>query len=375
MKRKILAVWMAIIMVSIVPLNASSLSNKKSELEDTKQNIKNSKDQLAQVEAEKVQLEKEVDALDQKIIAAENKLLTIENDLETKREQVKTTQKDLEDAMLKKEYQYEATKDRMVQMYKNKKSGYIELVFSSGSLSEMLNRAQYIKVISQYDNQLLDEYEKQEQVIAEKKQVLEDEQAYIEKLYKSQESAKSDLEKMRADKNAKIKQKDSKANSLNAEIDEMEAISKQLEKDIKKLTQNSTVKYTGGKFEWPVPGYYTISSEYNPRENPVLKIPEFHQGIDIPAPYGKAVNAAANGKVIVAGWVNGFGNTIMIDHGSGIVTIYGHNSSLVANVGDTVTKGQQVAKIGSTGRSTGNHCHFEVRINGQHTSPWKYLNR
>ena len=375
MKRKILAVCIATIMVSIMPLNASSLSNKKNELEDTKQTIKNSKNQLAQIKSEKDQLEKEVDALDQKIIAAENKLLTIESDLENKKEQVETAKKDLEEAMMKKKYQYEATKDRMVQMYKNKKTGYIELVFSSGSLPELLNRAQYIKVISQYDNQLLDEYEKQEEIIAEKKKILESEQVHIEKLYANQEAAKSDLENMRADKNAKIKQKDSKANSLSAEIDEMEAISKQLEKDIKRLTQNSTVKYTGGKFAWPVPGYYTISSEYNPRENPVLKIPEFHQGIDIPAPYGTAVNAAANGKVIVAGWVNGFGNTVMIDHGNDIVTIYGHNSSLVVNEGDTVTKGQQVAKVGSTGRSTGNHCHFEVRVNGQHTSPWKYLNR
>lgn len=375
MKRKMIAVWITIVAVSIMPLNASNLSDKKNELQDAKQNIKDSKNQLAQVEAEKVQLEKEVDALDQKIIKAEEKLLSIENDLETKKEEVTVTKGELELAVKKKDYQYEATKDRMVQMYKNKKSGYIELVFSSGSLSEMLNRAQYIKVISQYDNQLLDEYEKQEQVITEKKQKLESEQSQIETLHADQEAAMSNLESMRANKNAKIKQKDSKANSLTAEIDEMEAISKQLEKDIKRLTANSTVKYTGGRFEWPVPGYYRISSEYNPRENPVLKIPEFHQGIDIPAPYGKRVNAAANGKVIVAGWVNGFGNTVMVDHGSGIVTIYGHNSSVIVNVGDQVTKGQQVAKIGSTGRSTGNHCHFEVRINGQHTSPWNYLNK
>lgn len=375
MKRQGLVLWLTIIAVSIMPLQASSVSKKKDELAHTKQTIKDSKNQLEQVEGEKAQLEKEVDALDQKIINAEEKLLAIENDLEAKQKQVQVAEKDLADAIQKKEYQYESTKERMAQMYKNKKSGYVELIFSSGSLGELLNRTKYIKVISQYDNQLLDEYEKQEQVIATKKQTLEQEQAQIEKLYKNQTSANKELESMRASKNAKIKEKDSKANSLNAEIDEMEALSKQLEKDIKRLTQNSTVKYSGGKFEWPVPGYYRISSEYNPRENPVLKIPEFHQGIDIPAPYGKRVNAAASGKVIVAGWVNGFGNTVMIDHGSGIVSIYGHNSSVVVSVGDQVSKGQQVAKIGSTGRSTGNHCHFEVRVNGRHTTPWNYLKR
>lgn len=375
MKRNGLVLWLTIITVSIMPLQASSISKKKDELEAAQQNIKDSKNQLEQVEAEKAQLEKEVDALDRKIINAEEKLLAIENDMEIKKVQVQKAENELADAIKKKEYQYEATKERMAQMYKNKKSGYIELIFSSGSLGELLNRTKYIKVISEYDNQLLEEYEQQEKVIENKKQTLEQEEAEIKKLYANQSSAMKELESMRADKNAKIKAKDSKANSLNAEIDEMEAISKQLEKDIKRLTENSTVKYSGGKFEWPVPGYYRISSEYNPRENPVLKIPEFHQGIDIPAPYGKRVNAAANGKVIVAGWVNGFGNTVMIDHGSGIVTIYGHNSSVVVDVGDQVSKGQQVAKIGSTGRSTGNHCHFEVRINGSHTSPWNYLKK
>ena len=358
-----------------MPLKASSIGEKKEELQATQESIKDSKEELKQIESEKAQLEKEVDTLDQKIIDAEEKLLVIEQDMAAKKVQVQKAEKELTDAIKKKEYQYDATKKRMVQMYKNKKTGYIELIFSSGSLGELLNRTKYIKVISEYDHQLLEEYRQQEEVIKKKRKLLKQEEAEIKQLYANQSATMEALEKMRADKNAKIKAKDSKANSLNAEIDEMEAISKELEKEIKRLTQKSTVKYSGGKFAWPVPGYYRISSEYNPRENPVLKIPEFHQGIDIPAPYGNRVNAAASGRVIVAGWVNGFGNTVMIDHGSGIVTIYGHNSSLVVNVGEQVSKGQQVARIGSTGRSTGNHCHFEVRINGRHTSPWNYLKK
>jgi murein DD-endopeptidase MepM/ murein hydrolase activator NlpD len=159
------------------------------------------------------------------------------------------------------------------------------------------------------------------------------------------------------------------------QIDALEKASEDLEAEIKRLTAASTVKYSGGTFGWPVPGYYRISSEYNPRNSPISGIAEFHQGIDIPASYGEAVVAAADGIVITSGWVSGFGNTIIIDHGSGIVTIYGHNSSLTVSNGERVTKGQQVARIGSTGYSTGNHCHFEVRINGAHTSPWNYLKK
>ena len=373
MKPKILGIWALVLLISVMPLHASSLANKKNELNDTKENIASTKRELSKTEEEAKQLEQEVYALDKKIVAAEDKLLAIAEDLETKKGEVEVAKKELEEAIAKKDYQYNATKERMVQMYKNEKSGYIELIFSSGSLSELLNRAQYIKVISEYDNQLLTEYQKQEEIISEKKATLETEQANIEKLHSSQEAAMKELESMRADKNKKAAQKKSKVNELGQALDELEEQEEELQKEIKRLTQTSTVKYTGGKFAWPVQGYYRISSQYNPRNNPISGIAEFHQGIDIPAPYGQAVTAAAEGRVIVSGWVRGFGNTIMIDHGSGIVTIYGHNSSLVASVGEYVTKGQQVARVGSTGNSTGNHCHFEVRINGNHTSPWNYL--
>ncbi|MBQ7241903.1 MAG: M23 family metallopeptidase, partial [Firmicutes bacterium] len=100
---------------------------------------------------------------------------------------------------------------------------------------------------------------------------------------------------------------------------------------------------------------------------------EFHTGLDIPAPRGTNIVAAADGKVITAGYVRGYGNTIMISHGNGLVTLYGHNSSLAVSVGDWVSAGSVVAYCGSTGNSTGNHCHFEVRVNGSHTNPWNYL--
>ena len=125
---------------------------------------------------------------------------------------------------------------------------------------------------------------------------------------------------------------------------------------------------------WPVPGNYRVSSGYVDRTSPIFGTAEFHTGIDIPANYGTSVVAAADGVVITAGWVNGYGNTVMISHGSGLVTLYGHNSSLVVSKGDSVKKGQTIAKVGSTGYSTGNHCHFEVRKDGDHVDPNIYLN-
>lgn len=366
---------MALLIIFSLPIGATDVSSKRDELENTKQQMENAKNELDQTKKDQEVVKNEMDTLDKEITSVEEKILKIESDLEAQKQEVARVEEELALAIEKKDIQYAATKERMIQMYKNSKTGYIELVFSSGSLSELLNRSQYIKTISKYDNQLLEDYEAQEVIIKEKQEEVEQEQAKIETLYAEQVSVKKNLASMRQAKNEKLGMLKQQEGSLHANIEGFEEISKQLEAEITRLTRQSTVKYNGGAFAWPVPNNYRISSEYNPRDNPISGKAEFHQGIDIPAGYGKPVVAAADGRVITAGWVNGFGNTIMIDHGSGIVSLYGHNSSVTVSTGDWVNKGDQVAKIGSTGYSTGNHCHFEIRINGRHTNPWTYLNK
>lgn len=131
-------------------------------------------------------------------------------------------------------------------------------------------------------------------------------------------------------------------------------------------------------FAWPVPGHTRISSEYGPRICP-FHGRETHSGIDIPAPYGTAIVAAQGGTVVEAHYNSSYGNMVVISHGSGLYTLYGHNSSLLVKKGQSVSKKQKIAKCGSTGNSTGNHCHFEVRkganSHSNHTNPHKYLGR
>ena len=141
----------------------------------------------------------------------------------------------------------------------------------------------------------------------------------------------------------------------------------------RRLAAEQGRKYDGGVFAWPAPSYTRISDDYGTRTHPILGIQQFHNGVDMAAPGGSPILAAYDGKVVAADYNSSMGNYIMIDHGDGLYTIYMHASALYVSKGTEVTKGQKIAAVGSTGRSTGNHLHFSVRLNGSYVNPWQYL--
>lgn len=146
-----------------------------------------------------------------------------------------------------------------------------------------------------------------------------------------------------------------------------------LEEDEINFKNNISGKINYG--DWPLPGYNRISSPYGYRIHPITKNKKFHKGIDIPADYGTNVLATDYGIVTFSGVQNGYGNIVAIKHFDGKTSIYGHNSKNIVNEGDLVYKGQAIAKVGSTGRSTGNHVHFEVTINGELKNPLEVTNK
>jgi murein DD-endopeptidase MepM/ murein hydrolase activator NlpD len=131
--------------------------------------------------------------------------------------------------------------------------------------------------------------------------------------------------------------------------------------------------FIGGALGWPVPGYSKITSQFGNRMHPTLHVPKMHTGLDISCPTGTPIVASNGGTIIMAGWNNSYGNVVMIDHGGKIVTLYAHNSSLLVSEGDVVAQGQTIAYAGSTGNSTGPHCHFEVRVNGEYQNPEQWV--
>ena len=371
--RKVIAMILAITMFLPFPIYASKVDTKKKELSNVKNSIEESKQELEEKTKEIAGVQDELKTLDQVIVDVENQLAEINKKLETKEIELELSEEALEMAKIAKEEQYNNGKERIESMYKNQKVGYMQIIFTSKNFWEMLNRMEYIRKIAQYDQTMLENMKAKQDEIAVRTEQLEAEKQGISLLYKEQVGVKSRLGITREEKDKALAKLEQDEESLQGQIKDMIKISSDLEKEVKRLIQQSTLKYTGGKFLWPVPGHYRISSGYDSRVHPITGQYKFHTGIDIPAPFGKSVVAAADGKVITAGWVNGYGNTIMIDHGSGYVSLYAHNSSLTASVGDMVKRGAQVAKIGSTGYSTGNHSHFEIRLNGAHKNPKNYL--
>ena len=131
--------------------------------------------------------------------------------------------------------------------------------------------------------------------------------------------------------------------------------------------------YDGGLFCWPAPEFTRISDDYGYRLHPILNVQQFHNGVDMAAPKGTPILAAYDGIVVSAEYNASMGNYVMINHGNGLYTIYMHADTLVVSKGASVSRGQKIATVGSTGRSTGNHLHFGVRLNGTYVSPWSYI--
>ncbi|MGE5583592.1 MAG: M23 family metallopeptidase, partial [Bacillota bacterium] len=159
--------------------------------------------------------------------------------------------------------------------------------------------------------------------------------------------------------------------ALEESLDELEETSKQVEAQIKEYQSQNHVALGTGKYIWPVNG--RITQMFGWRRHPILRKREFHTGLDISVPLGTEIAAADSGVVIFSGFNGGYGKMITIDHGSSFSTLYAHTSLILVDKGQTVTKGQIIAKAGSTGLSTGPHLHFEIRKNGAPVNPLNYL--
>ena len=379
-------------------VKASGLTNdlikeKEAEISDAKSLKKQLQENLTDVKKIKEELEQSKEDLKQYVVQLDGELATIQekiaelkDKITEKEEEIIQTEAELDMAIADQENQYAAMKERIRFMYERGDTLYLDLLFSSESFGDMLNKAEYIKMLSAYDRKMLDEYVATRKLIELYMEHLEEDKAYLEE-------AKAGVESEEASLNSLIDEKKRTIEQVSDDIDKKEAAIAEYEADIKeqndtiamlekvvaeekaKLAEANRIKYDGGIFTFPAPSYTRISDDYGNRIHPILGVSQFHNGVDLAAPGGSPILAAYNGKVVAADYSGSMGNYIMIDHGDGLYTIYMHASALYVSKGATVTKGQKIAAVGSTGRSTGNHLHFSVRLNGSYVSPWNYISK
>lgn len=370
-----------------------SIKEKQDELDKAKKekkqiqgDLSNVQKMLDSLQSQKDNLNEYVEQLDLSLEQVQAKITTLKEMIVKKEAEVDQAQSDLDQAELVRDDQYQSMKSRIKFMYEKGNNYYMDMLFSSSSFGDMVNKADYIEEIAEYDRRMLEEYRVNCEYIEACRDGLSAEKDVLEEAKAQVDAEEENLNVLIEEKQGEIERtensianKEQAIREYEAYIAEQASVIKALEAAVlaeqKQLAQeNGTIMvYDGGNFCWPAPKYTYISSEYGNRMHPTLGINQFHNGLDMAAPGGSPILAAYDGVVAAAAYSSTMGNYLIINHGDGLYTIYMHASALYVSEGTHVVRGQSIAAVGTTGRSTGNHLHFSVRLNGSYVSPWNYI--
>ena len=381
--------------LAVIPVQAAgkgdidSAKDKISSLEEEK---KKTEETIQELEKLKADTESYVKELDGELARLDDELSSLDSRITDKEADIEETKAQLEEAKKTEEEQYASMKLRIEYMYEKGDTSYLDLLLESGSMSEMLNRAEYIQQISSYDRKKLTEYGEIKEKIADDEEKLEAEHEELLTLQEQTKAKQDSVEKLVGEKSRELQKyqnqiaaNESQLASYQADIEAQENRIQQIEAELKRQEEEArkkaqekgeeykTVSIGNISFIWPCPSSSRITSGFGGRSSPTEGASSNHKGIDIGASSGSDIVAAADGTVTISTYSYSAGNYIMINHGGGVSTVYMHCSKLLVSVGETVKKGQVIAKVGSTGYSTGPHLHFGVRVNGAYVNPSQYV--
>ena len=348
-------------------------------------------------------------ALDNKIEINRQMIELIGEQIEIYDEIIAEKQAELDKALEKETTQTELLRSRIRAMEENSTYSYASFIFDSSSVTELLSRIGDVNDIMHYDKTLEEEYMAAREDVESIKKSYEEARHEQELLQKELDTKQAELDAQVEAAYTMIADIETLSDDAQAEYDAIaeeevkaeetlqEAIRKRAAEQAKYNQNNNSNNGGGGNsggsggnsggggssgggsatslsnLQWPVPSCTLITSRFGYRVAPTTGASTYHGGLDIGAGMGASIVAAGAGDVIYAGANGGYGNCVMIDHGNGVVTVYAHMSSIGVSYGQYVTAGQYVGAVGSTGVSTGPHCHFEIRINGAQTDPAAYF--
>ena len=356
-------------------------------------------------------------ALDQEANLTQEEINVVQQQIDLYAQLILEKKAELVQAKAEEAKQSELFRVRMREMEEGGKLSFIVVLLESRSISDLLTRIDMISEVMSYDKAL-------EKALMDARAKVEEAEKALEDAKAEEEAKKGELEARKADLLTQVAEAEALVKSLEADIEafkaaynETEAAKQELQREIdakvaaleaerraaeeaarkaaeeaarrqaeqqsqqqqQQQSQQQTTtppapSYTSGtgSMIWPCPSCHTITSEFGWRIHPIYGTSKYHSGVDIGASYGATVIAADSGTVITAGWVSGYGNCVVISHGNGVSTLYGHMSSIAVSSGQSVSQGQTIGYVGSTGNSTGPHLHWEVTVNGERQNPLNY---
>ena len=346
----------------------SQIKDKKSELETNQSSQKSTQEQLDTINANLDAVQKEIDQITHDLAVAEENLANQQIEYENIKAQLEASQAEL--------------RTRVCAIYRNGDVSYLDVIFSSESVEDFISGFIFLSKIVEQDQNIITTIQENKVLAEEKLKELETTRNQILALQERKQAEEAEYEKQVDAKMALLDQLESEEAVLEEELEEMEKQSASIAAEINSYyaslsSTDVAYTYTGsGVFGWPLAIQGRVSSNFGYRIHPISGTRRLHAGVDIAAPAGTPILAAESGTVIrVQNLSTGYGHNVIVAHGSNISTLYGHMSSINVSVGQTVSRGQCLGGVGSTGASTGNHLHFEVRVNGSPVSPWGYISQ
>lgn len=376
-------------------VTSDSIKEKEEQIdqaEKEKEALKNSLSDIQgikkELEAQRTNLKNYVMELDKNLVVIEQRIADLLQRISIKEAEIAEAEVQLEAAIEREESQKESMMVHVRMVFERGEPQLMDMLAGASSFGDFLNKADYVEKVMAYDQQIWQDYIRTREYVDLCKRQLELEKEILDETRAGVETEQQNLEALIAQKTQDIVNYETDISTkeqaireyeeeIQAQEEEIAALEAAIEEEKKRILASSGVvlTYDGGVFKFPMASYTKISSPYGDRIHPTLGINQFHNGVDFAAPTGTAIYAAYDGIVVAADYSSTMGNYVMIDHGGGLYTIYMHASALYVSKDDIVARGTTIAAVGSTGRSTGPHLHFSVRLNGAYVSPWNYLSQ
>lgn len=352
-------------------LTLDELKLKKSEIDSQ---ITKSSEKIEYIEGELSTLLVKVEELNSKIKTKKAEIELLSSQEAVLKNEIEIVQEELNIANTNYLKQKKIAEERLVAMYEMGETTYLDVMLNSKGIKDFISKYYLVSEIATTDKELLENVNKIKVDVEITKTILETKKEELSLARSNREKTSIALENMNIVLSNYMTQLSSEELTLHNNIEQYNTEIENIEREILTLSlANVGSEYIGGTMAWPVPGYTRITSSYGMREHPITGVYKLHSGVDIGAPRGTSFIAANDGIVTKAEYNTAYGNMVIVDHGGGISTLYAHGDEISVEVGQTVKRGDEVLKVGTTGYSTGYHAHFEVRINGQTVEPLDYI--